>query len=101
MILPQSAATGSGLAEGDMIVQMDGQWLERRTSYADLQQALRQLRPGDKLALGVLRWEQVVPLELTLAEPPSSPLEIPLEERREAFFESWFRTELERRLPTR
>jgi C-terminal processing protease CtpA/Prc len=97
MILPQSAAAAGGLAEGDVIVQMDGQWLERRTRYADLEQALRQRRPGDKLTVGVLRGEQVVPLELALVEPPPSPLEIPLEERREAFFDRWFRTELERR----
>lgn len=56
-VAPDSAAAAAGVQNGDRLVAYNGQAL---ASHGDLGHALRRLRPGDTVALGLLRGDDTL-----------------------------------------
>lgn len=99
VILPQSTAVLGDLAVGDLVVQVDDQPFDRRFTYSRLLHYIRVRKPGDKLTVVVMRDGQPKPVEVTLGQAPETPNDEPVESRRQAFFETWFRGQYQQLRP--
>ncbi|MHB8604235.1 MAG: S1C family serine protease [Thermoplasmatota archaeon] len=67
---PRSPAALAGLAEGDVIVALDGARVDR---MEDLRSRLKRRRPGERLALGVVRGRDRATLQVTVREKAAGP----------------------------
>jgi S1-C subfamily serine protease len=66
-VVPGSPASQAGLRNGDIIIAGNGQPIRNQR---DLQQLLRQLKPGDRLSLTVQRGNAQQTINVTLGEAP-------------------------------
>ncbi|GAB4146950.1 MAG: hypothetical protein Fur0037_15030 [Planctomycetota bacterium] len=66
-VYPGTAASEAGLAAGDVLVEIAGQ---RTRSHVDLGRAIRGRRPGETVALSLLRGGQRMTVEAVLGERP-------------------------------
>ena len=64
-VVPDTPADAAGLRVGDLVTAYDGRAIE---SFADLGAAVRASQPGDTVTLTVIRPEQEITVEVTLAE---------------------------------
>jgi len=66
-VKPDSPASKAGLQVGDVIVLFDG----TRLTQANFYKTIGRFKPGDKVALSVLRARKTIQLTLTMGEPTS------------------------------
>lgn len=66
-VVPNSPAARGGLRQNDIIVEADGKAIEGESALAE---TLKSKKPGDQLALTVLRGNQRTNLTVTLGERP-------------------------------
>jgi hypothetical protein len=66
-IKEESPAQKAGLQEGDRILEMDGQKIQRSR---DIRRVMRNLEPGDTVQIRIMRGSQEKTLKATLAKPP-------------------------------
>ncbi len=64
-VVPGSPASKAGLAEGDIILELDGQKVTLEKQLADI---LRQYNPGDSVILKVLKGQKETTVSVTLGE---------------------------------
>ncbi|MFW6124729.1 MAG: S1C family serine protease [Pirellulales bacterium] len=69
-VQPESPAAGAGLAEGDRIVEIDGEPISRG---AHLKRALARRYAGDEIRLTFMRGDERIERTVTLAERPGRP----------------------------
>ena len=63
----ESPAEKAGLQEGDQILEMDGQKIERSR---DIRRAMHELEPGDTIQIKIKRKSQEKTVTATLGKPP-------------------------------
>jgi 2-alkenal reductase len=64
---PEGPAAAAGLASGDILTGLDGQAIDRETSFINL---LFRRRPGETVRLDVLRGDENLQVSVVLAERP-------------------------------
>jgi S1-C subfamily serine protease len=62
---PGTPADSAGLREGDLLVQFGPKKLE---NLMDLTQALAESKPGDRVTIKIIRGNQTISFDVTLAE---------------------------------
>jgi S1-C subfamily serine protease len=62
---PGTPADSAGLREGDLLVQFGQRKLE---NLMDLTQALAESKPGDRVSIKIIRGNQTISFDVTLAE---------------------------------
>jgi S1-C subfamily serine protease len=64
---PDSPAGKAGIQEGDVILALEGQTIDRETPFVE---ALFHLQPGDTIPVTVQRGDEQLEVSVTLAERP-------------------------------
>lgn len=103
-VIPDSAGAQAGMCVNDLIVELESQILLHKDLIESFSEKIRQLNPGNKIKLRILRNEQLFDVMVVLGKRPlfaNTPflLEYPLnnEAAEQAARDSYFRLWLERR----